>query len=95
MAQNATPERIAEINEMLLLLRKLWLRNPDVRFGQIADALATGKGDIFYVTDADIKLEMQELMAAEEEQRAAKKASKDNSATTRLGSMDYGNEVRF
>ena len=47
------PNRIAHL---LVLLGKLWKRNPDLRFAQIIEILKSklGTDDMFYVEDDDL-----------------------------------------
>lgn len=47
---------INRIAHLLVLLGKLWKRNPDLRFSQIVEILKSklGTDDMFYVEDDDL-----------------------------------------
>jgi len=54
MPNNCTPEDEERINRLLVLVKGIWMENPDLRFGQLIANAMTKDEDLYYKYDQDM-----------------------------------------
>jgi hypothetical protein len=91
MAQDT--KRVEVINKFMLELRRLWLRNPDFRFGQVVDSIADGKGELFFIEDKAFLAEIEGYLQAELEAKEKEKSEPTQAEEIIGNTMGFGPAV--